>query len=135
VLVVATIPAEALDLLRAPRIGIIATLLADGAVQATPVWVGHEDGMPTFNTADGRVKVRNIARDPRITLTVFDRDEPERYLQVRGTAEVSAAGAIEHVEALAREYTGRPFRALAAGESRLVVGIHPLRVDYHTPED
>jgi PPOX class probable F420-dependent enzyme len=130
----ATIPNAARDLLGAPHIGVVATVLPDGAVQATPVWVGHDAGTPTFNTAAGRVKVRNLERDPRVVLTVFDRAEPERYLQVRGTAEITADGAIDHVEALARAYTGRPFRALEPGETRVVVRIRPTRVDYREPE-
>ena len=130
----AVMPEAARDLLGAPHIAVVATLRADGGVQLIPMWIGHDNGAPTLNTARHRLQVRNLIRDPRITLTVVDRSEPERYLQVRGVAEVSDDPDLEHCEALAHDYTGRPFRPLAPGEERVIVRVRPEQVDYRLPE-
>ena len=126
-----TIPDEALDLFDSANFGNIATLMPDGTPHVTPVWVDREGSTPRFNTALGRVKADNLERDPRVTVTAFDQDNPYRYVQVQGRAELVAEGAESHIDALAKKYLNEDTYPLRAeGEERVIVRIHPEKVDY-----
>lgn len=108
----------------------LATVSGDGVPQVTPVWCDFDGTHVRINTARGRVKDRNLRRDPRVALSVQDPDNPYRYVQVRGrVAEITQQGADAHIDALARKYLGQdryPYRQ--PGEVRLTVKILPERV-------
>jgi PPOX class probable F420-dependent enzyme len=108
----------------------LATVGADGRPQVTPVWVDLDGGVIRVNTARGRVKDRNLRREPRVALSVQDPDNPYRYVQVRGrVSEMTEQGADAHIDALARKYLGQdryPYRQ--PGEVRVMVKIVPERV-------
>lgn len=103
--------------------------MPDGSPQATVVWIETDGTYVYFNTAYHRVKVRNIERDNRVAITVFDPANPERdVLAIKGHAEVIKEGAAEHAHKLARMYTGRRFRHLRPGEVRVIVKVTPESV-------
>jgi PPOX class probable F420-dependent enzyme len=108
----------------------LATVGADGRPQVTPVWVDLDGGVIRVNTARGRVKDRNLRREPRVALSVQDPDNPYRYVQVRGrVSEMTEQGADAHIDALARKYLGQdryPYRQ--PGEVRVMVKVVPERV-------
>ncbi len=108
----------------------LATLGPDGAPQVTPVWVDYDGTHVRFNTARGRVKERNLRREPRVALALQDPDNPYRYVQVRGrVAEMTEKGADAHIDALAKKYLGQdryPYRK--ADEVRVIVSILPEKV-------
>ena len=80
----------------------------DGAPQVTPVWIDHDGHHIRFNTARGRVKDKNLERNPKIALSIQDPENPYRYIQVRGrVVEVTEKGADEHIDALAKKYLGQ----------------------------
>lgn len=125
------IPEEFLDLFRKPAIAYLGTHLKDGRIQVQPVWCDYADGRVLFNTARGRQKDRNLARDPHATLCVTDPDNAYRYLEVRGRVDSVDDGeaADRHIDTLARRYMGRdtyPFRQ--PGEVRVMYRIRPERV-------
>lgn len=126
----ATIPEQFRDLFEKKSFASLATVDPDGAPQVTPVWVDYDGTHVRFNTARGRVKVRNLARNPRVALSIQDPGNPYRYVQVRGrVAEVTEVGADGHIDALTKKYLGQdtyPFRR--AGEVRLTYKIVPERV-------
>jgi PPOX class probable F420-dependent enzyme len=66
----------------------IATLNPDGAPQTSVIWVGLDGDAVVFSSTTGRQKTRNILRDPRVSLTIHDADNPYRTVEIRGTAEV-----------------------------------------------
>jgi PPOX class probable F420-dependent enzyme len=115
------------DLLKARNFCHVATLRADGSVHGVPVWVDVEDGRPVLNTAEGRVWPRNLERDPRITLTVPNMDNPYEYLEVRGVVgERTHDGADEHIDHLARKYMGvDSYPRRRVGEQRLIIRVDP----------
>ncbi len=123
----ATIPVAYRDLLAKKAFAHLATVGADGAPQVTPVWVDDDGTHVRFNTARGRVKERNLRRNPRVALSIIDPDNPYRYLQVRGrVVEMTETGADAHIDALSQKYLGQdtyPFRR--AGEVRVTVKILP----------
>jgi PPOX class probable F420-dependent enzyme len=118
------------ELLRAKNFCNVATLRRDGSVHATPVWVDVQDGLPTLNTAEGRAWPRNLQRDPRVTLTVQNLENPYEYVTIRGrVAERTHEGADQHIDALAKKYLGQdtyPYRR--PGEQRVIIRVDPDHV-------
>ncbi|MFI5005634.1 MAG: PPOX class F420-dependent oxidoreductase [Solirubrobacterales bacterium] len=108
----------------------VATLRSDGSVHAVPVWVDLQDGQPVLNTAEGRAWPRNLERDPRVTLTVQNLENPYEYVTIRGrVAERTHEGADAHIDALAMKYLGQdtyPFRQ--PDEQRLIIRVTPEHV-------
>jgi PPOX class probable F420-dependent enzyme len=127
----ATIPTSHADLLTTkPAFAHVSTLNADGSPQVTPVWIDFDGTYVVFNTAKGRVKAKNLARDPRVALSVADPDNPYRYLGIQGrVVDMTETGGDAHIDKMAKKYLGKdtyPFRA--PGEVRLIVRIAPEKV-------
>ena len=118
------------QLLDAPNHAVISTLSPDGAVHSTVVWVSREDGAVAVNSAVGRHWPNNLERDPRITLTVYNVENPYEYVEIRGTAR-QGDKPDEHIDALAKKYMNAdsyPFRQ--PGEQRVKYLVDPQRVRY-----
>ena len=117
-------------LLKAPNFCNVSTINPDGSVLSVPVWVDVQDGKPVVNTAEGRAWPRNLERDPRVTLTVQNFENPYEYVSIRGrVAERTHDGADAHIDALAKKYLDRdsyPFRQ--PGEERLIIRVEPEQV-------
>lgn len=108
----------------------LATLMPDGSPQVSPVWVDYFDNAVWVNSAKGRVKDRNIRRDPRVSLAVTDPDNPYRYVAIRGRVTlVTEEGADAHIDKLAKKYLGverYPFRQ--PGEVRVMYRVEVEKV-------
>jgi PPOX class probable F420-dependent enzyme len=99
------IPESHRDIFERDSFAHLATVMPDGTPQVTPVWVDHEDGEYVLvNTARGRRKEKNIRRNPKVGVSVLDPNDPYRYVSVRGRAELTEEGAVEHIHELARRY-------------------------------
>ena len=111
--------------------GVIATVREDGSPHVTPVWIDYDGKDVLVNSAYGRTKVNNIERDPRATVTVLPAaDQQSGYVMVSGTAEIVEEGALEHINMLAKKYLGEDkYPYLGPGERRVIIQIHPERVD------
>ena len=118
------------DLFDKKAFAVLATVGADGHPQVTPVWVDFDGRHVRINTARGRVKDKNLAKDPHVALTIMDPDNPYRYVQVRGRiAEVTETGADAHIDALTKKYTGQDkYGNRKPGEVRVIYKILPERV-------
>jgi len=123
------IPQTHMDLFQKKAFAHLATLMPDGKPQVTPVWVDYDGKYVLINTAEGRLKDKNMQRDGRIALSIADPDNPYRYLEVRGKiAERTYAGADAHIDAMAKKYLGQdkyPFRQ--PGEVRVIYKVLPER--------
>ena len=73
-----------LKLLDGPNYAVLATLNRDGSPQTSAMWVGRDGDDLLFSTVEGRVKHRNMLRDPRVSVTVIDSADPENYVELRG---------------------------------------------------
>ncbi|HEX7996135.1 MAG TPA: PPOX class F420-dependent oxidoreductase [Streptosporangiaceae bacterium] len=73
-----------LKLLDGKNYAVLATLNADGSPQTSAMWIGRDGEDLLFSTVEGRVKHRNMLRDPRISVTVLDAADPENYVELRG---------------------------------------------------
>jgi PPOX class probable F420-dependent enzyme len=118
---------EQARLLQEPNFATVGTLNADGSSQLTIVWIDWDGEYVLFNTAAGRAKPRNLERDPRVSALVLDREDGYRWVAARGTAELKTEGADEHIDKLARKYTGEGWQS-KPGEQRLVVRFRPEHV-------
>jgi PPOX class probable F420-dependent enzyme len=116
-------------LLNARHFATVATVMPDGSPEATVVWIETDGKFIFFNTALRRLKALNLQRDNRVAITIVDPEHPYRdALAIRGRAELILDGADEHIEKLARAYTGRRFRGFLPGEVRVIVKVTPERV-------
>jgi PPOX class probable F420-dependent enzyme len=121
------LPADLLDLLRRPSPCFLATLMPDGSPQVTQTWVDTDGTHVLVNTVEGHQKVRNVRRDPRVSLDVADPDDVSRYVEVRGrVVDVTTDGAADHIEQLAQRYLGRSYPWFGGRDQvRLLLRIEP----------
>ena len=125
------IPETALDLFSDEKkaFAFVATIMPDGTPQVTPVWIDYDGRHVLFNTAVGRVKERNMREHPKIAIAVLDPQNPYRYVQIRGRAELIEQGADAHIDKLAKKYLGvdkYPYRR--PDEKRIIVRVTPEQV-------
>jgi len=109
----------------------LSTLMKDGAPQVTPVWIDIEDGNILINTALGRVKQRNVSRDPRVALSIIDQNNQYDMVTIRGevTEQITGDKAEKHIDKLAKKYIGKdkyPWRSKT--EKRVILKIKPGKV-------
>src|SRR5579859_1407684 len=123
------IPEKYHDLFQKKAFASLATIMPDGKPQVTPVWIDYDGEHLLVNSAKGRVKDRNMRRDPRVSLALIDPDNPYRHVAVQGrVVEVTEAGADQHIDKMAKKYLGQdkyPFRQ--PGEVRVIYKIEPER--------
>ena len=126
----AELSAAAAALLAEPNLAHLATLMADGSPQVTPVWVDFDGTHVLVNTAMGRIKANNLARDPRVALDVTDRNNGYKVLAVRGRVmELTEEGADAHIDKLCKKYTGKDkYTKSSPDERRVILRILPERV-------
>jgi PPOX class probable F420-dependent enzyme len=124
---VATIPENYLDLTQKKAFAQLATLMPDGSPHVAPVWFEYDGKNILINSAKGRVKDKNIRRDPRVGIDILDPDNPYRHLSIRGrVTDITEKGADEHIDKLTKKYTGQdkyPYRG--QGEVRVLYKIEP----------
>ena len=117
-----------LELARGKNFATITTLLPDGHPQTQVMWVGTDDEHILINTEVHRQKFRNVERDPRVTVTIWDREDPYRFVEVRGEVVEKVRGqeARDHIDELSQKYRGGPYKTRIKSE-RVVLRISPLR--------
>ncbi len=117
-------------LLEGQNFGHLATLMPDGSPQVSPVWVDHDGAHVLVNTAEGRVKLRNVRRDPRVAISIANQQNPYQMVTIQGrVVEITHEGADEHIDKMAKKYLGQdtyPFRR--PGERRVILKIAPEHI-------
>ena len=122
---------KAIALFKGKNYAQIATIGEDGSPQVTPVWVDTDGTNIIVNTAIGRVKERNITRDPRVAISVFDMKDPYSWVSVDGRVvkKVTGAEADESIDSLSYKYTGnKKYQGRRAGEKRIKIIIEPTHI-------
>lgn len=125
-----TIPKAYRDLIEKPAFAHLATIMPNGSPQVTPVWWEVEGEYVIVNAVPGRVKDRNIRRDPRVALSILDPDNPYRRLLIRGrVVEITTEGAEQGIDRLCLKYTGNPvYPDHHPDRPRVIYKIAPERV-------
>ncbi|MFJ9599205.1 PPOX class F420-dependent oxidoreductase [Streptomyces althioticus] len=101
------LPPEAQELLRKPNPCVMATLRSDGSPVSTPTWYLWEDGRVLINLDEGRVRLRHLRNDPRVTLTVLDSDNWYTHVTLIGrVAEMRDDEGLAGIDRLSRHYGG-----------------------------
>ena len=123
------IPATHRDLLTKKTFAHLATIMRDGSPQVTPVWFDTDGPYVRVNSAIGRLKDKNMRRDPNVALSILDPDNPYRYLEIRGlVVEITEVGGAAHIDALAKKYMGvDTYPMHQPGVARIIYKIEPLR--------
>ena len=80
-------PASHIDLLERPLFAHLATIRPDGAPQSSVMWFAWDGSRIRLTHTRTRQKFANLAREPRVALSIADADDPYRFLEVRGTVE------------------------------------------------
>ena len=125
---------------REPLLAVITTVNPDGSLQATPVWYDYDGESFWFTSHSGRVKVRNVRQNPKVSLVVVDTSGYCTPLVVNGTAEIVEGGAQEATERVSIRYEGEEqgrasaqrlaVYARSIGRHRVIVRITPERIIY-----
>jgi len=126
------IPEKYKDLFSKKAFANFATLMPDETPQVTPVWVDYDGTHILINTAKGRQKDKNVARNRKVALSIQDPDNPYRYLEVRGRVEeITEEGADEHIDKMAKKYMGVDrYPGRQPGEVRVLYKIKPERASH-----
>jgi PPOX class probable F420-dependent enzyme len=109
----------------------VSTLMRDGYPQITPTWVDIEDGNILVNTAIGRIKQKNVSRDPRLSIAIADQNNPYDMVTVRGKVieQITGDAADKHIDKLAKKYLDKDkYPNRAPGEKRVILKVKPERV-------
>ena len=108
----------------------IATINRDGSPQVTPVWVDTDGRNVLINTAIGRAKERNVARDRRVAVAVYDMANPYYRVSLDGRVKRTIVGkkADDHIEKLSLKYTGNKFQDRSPGQKRIILVVEPTRI-------
>jgi PPOX class probable F420-dependent enzyme len=131
----AAIPDEAKHLFENKDMAHVATLNADGSPQVSAVWIGLDGDLVTFNTAEGRLKPKNLRRDGRVAISIAGQENPYENLILQGkVVELTNDGADDDIDALAKRYLDADSYAFRQpGEERVIVKIEPEKVNHTNP--
>jgi PPOX class probable F420-dependent enzyme len=128
-----TFPTDFLDLLtdETKALLYLATTMADGTPQVSPVWFSVDGEYILINTNEGRTKDKNMKARPRVAMVIQDPTDQDRYLGMRGeVVEYTREGADEHINMLSLKYYGKPW-TYREGQRRITYRIKPLHFDLH----
>ena len=120
----------AIRLIEGKNFAYLATLMPDGSPQVSPVWIDREGDVILVNTAVGRVKQKNTARDKRVAISIAGQDDPYEKVIIRGRVVAQTfEGAEAHIDKLAFKYTGaRKYQRSSPDEKRIIIKIEPIRI-------
>ena len=109
----------------------LATLMPDGSPQVTPVWFSADDEHILINTAEGRLKDKNMKARKHVAMTIQDPNDRYRYIGIRGEVIGSTKeGADEHIDMLSMRYDNKPW-GKREGQKRIIYKIKPTHVHDH----
>jgi PPOX class probable F420-dependent enzyme len=106
----------------------VATLGPDGSPQNSVVWIKREGDTVLFSSVDGRQKVRNLRRDPRVSVSVYDLANPYTSVEIRGAAEILPDEAKRLPYELSHKYLGIDPPAEKDDETRVIIRIVPRKI-------
>jgi PPOX class probable F420-dependent enzyme len=115
----------------------LGTIMRDGRPQVSPIWIDIDDNnnIILINTANGRIKQKNITRDPRVSLSLVDKNNPYSMITIQGTViEQTTVGADEHIDKLAKKYLNIDrYPSHSPSIQRVICKIKPEKIYYLPP--
>jgi PPOX class probable F420-dependent enzyme len=129
-----TLPQPIKMLLENKAYGHVVTLSANGQPRLTMVWMDVDGDEVLFNTAEGRKKLQDLRRDPRVIVSVQDLNNPQSYAVFHGTARtITEQGARVHADTLAKRFLGLDTYPGPPTETRMIVRINVDRISGVAP--
>jgi PPOX class probable F420-dependent enzyme len=123
------IPEQYLDLLQSTTVITVATIGPKGEPQNNPVWFGWDGSHVLFSLTKGRQKYRNLVREPRISLSIFDPTNPGRYLEIRGVAHIEEDTDRRFVNSMAKKYLNQDVYTWdQPGDERVIISVEPQHI-------
>ena len=124
------LPDAVKQLIEAKTYANFATLLKDGSPHVVQTWVDHEGDLVLINTNEGSQKHKNVARDPRVAMDICDPANPYSMAVIQGKVkEITAKGAEEHVDKLAKKYLGQEkYQMRRPGMRRILIKVEATKV-------
>lgn len=121
------------ELAQAPNFATLSVILRSGRPMTHVMWVDAEEDHVLINTEAHRAKFRAVERDPRVTVTIWQRDDPYTYAEVRGEVVETVRGqeARAHIDSLSRKYRGKDYDDAAITSERVILRIAPETVRFH----
>lgn len=132
-----SIPEQARSLFKNKNFAYLSTLMQDGSPQVSPVWADIQGDEILVNTAQGRVKQKNVSRDPRVAISVADSANPYTMVSIQGrVVQQTPEGADQHIDQMAKKYLGlEKYPFAAPDEKRILLRIKPEKVHYMPPRN
>ncbi len=123
---------EARKILDGKNFIFLATVNPNGTPQVTPTWVDTDGDYIVINTAIGRVKHKNVGRNPQVALAITEQDNPYKLMMIRGRVveQITGRAAEDHNDKMAKKYTGKEKFSGKPGEHRVLLKIEPHRVSW-----
>ena len=127
-----TLESGVLKLLEGENFASFVTLLSDGSPHAAPTWIDHEGDVILINTAMGRLKEKNVRKDPRVALSIYDNENPYHMVAIRGkVTELTTNGAEDHIDKLAKRYLGMDkYPRRSPDEKRILIKIKAEKIHH-----
>ena len=121
------------ELAQAPNFATLSVILRSGRPMTHVMWVDADEDHLLINTEAHRAKFRAVERDPRVTVTIWQRDDPYTYAEVRGQVVATLRGqeARAHIDSLSRKYRGKDYDDAAITSERVILRIAPETVRCH----
>jgi PPOX class probable F420-dependent enzyme len=121
-------------LIKAKNFAFVGTLMPDGSPQVSPMWVEYDGEHVVLNSEVTRAKVKNMQRDPRVTVCVSNHENAYEYLEIRGrVVAMSTEGAFEGIDMLSKKYLGEDkYPGNQPGDQRITIKVEPSRVVGYT---
>jgi PPOX class probable F420-dependent enzyme len=107
---------------------VLATLNADGSAQTSVLWAKRDGDTLVFATVRGRLKERNMTRDPRVSVSIFDTGNPYDYVEIRGRVELTDEGGRELINELSHKYLGKDYPPEPPENVRVLVRVIPEKL-------
>src|ERR1700744_2263124 len=118
---------QAIRLIDGRNYAVLATVNADGSPQTSVMWIGRDGDDVLFSTVEGRLKHRNMARDPRVSVTVIASADPESYVELRGRASMTPDVGRRFDTGLSWKYDGRDPGDDRPGAVRVIVRVEVVK--------
>ncbi len=115
---------EAIEIIEGKNFAYLATSMADGSPHVAPVWIDRNEDTLLINTVPGRLKQKNVSRDPRVTISITQEKNRYRHLFIRGKViQQTKEGALDHINRLSRKYLGKDYPG--NDKNRIILRIKP----------
>ncbi len=116
------------DLAQGKNFAALTVIPASGHPMTHVMWVHADDDHILINTQLGRAKATAMDNDPRVTIAIWDADNPYHYAEVRGRVVSTTVGdeAAKNIDSLSEKYTGGPY-SIGPTDTRIIYRVEPER--------